>query len=105
MRGLEVLEVLHRAAPAAGVRHQSEPDFVLSMFMVRRDAVSLSFRAAHSFIEKDPQVPARLIVLRDVRPHGAPPSVRRPRRDGRRPVRHQPHRLLVRLCVARAPNL
>ena len=37
VRGLEVLEVLHRAAPAAGVRHQSEPDLVLSMFMVRRD--------------------------------------------------------------------
>ena len=54
VRGLEVLEVLHRAAPAAGVRHQSEPDLVLSMFMVRRDAVSLSFGAAHSFIEKNP---------------------------------------------------
>ena len=54
VRGLEVLEVLHRAAPAAGVRHQSEPDFVLSMFMVRRDAVSLSFGAAHPFIEKNP---------------------------------------------------
>ena len=54
VRGLEVLEVLHRAAPAAGVRHQSEPDLVLSMFMVRRDAVSLSFGAAHPFIEKNP---------------------------------------------------
>ena len=55
MRGLEVLEVLHRAAPAAGVRHQSEPDLVLAVAVVRRDAVSLSFGAAHSFIEKNPE--------------------------------------------------
>ena len=34
VRGLEVLEVLHRAAPAAGVRHQSEPDLVLAVAVV-----------------------------------------------------------------------